>query len=317
MGSQVHHFPNHARQSIGSSPLQRQQQRGLLWVVVSKLKMKAHISVLVMEFWHIELFSRLQQFISISNILTLKLIVATKGTQASKVPVLSGTKKVLLKPALSSKFSSLSSSTTSKMQSTRSTSSNSTVLPETTAKSSLMIARRNPIKSRTLNSASSGSIPKNLSKAKVKNDRSSSALSAYLVSAMTSNMSPTSSIDELSSASSSSSSSSSSTINRRSNNSRNSLDTSSGQSVGGDIVSLDLKNQYTNGIANGHKSRGTASPGNITRKSSTQASKAGTLSSQPPPKVSGLRMPSPKIGFFDGVSSAYFLILAFHFEFWL
>ncbi|CAA3000698.1 Hypothetical predicted protein [Olea europaea subsp. europaea] len=230
--------------------------------------------------------------------------VATKGTQASKVPVLSGTKKVLLKPALSSKFSSLSSSTTSKMQSTRSTSSNSTVLPETTAKSTLMIARRNPIKSRTLNSASSGSIPKNLSKAKVKNDRSSSALSAYLVSAMTSNMSPTSSSDELSSASSSSSSSSSSTINRRSNNSRNSLDTSSGQSVGGDIVSLDLKNQYTNGIANGHKSRGTASPGNITRKSSTQASKAGTLSSQPPPKVSGLRMPSPKIGFFDGVTSS-------------
>ncbi|CAI9779023.1 unnamed protein product [Fraxinus pennsylvanica] len=225
--------------------------------------------------------------------------VATEGARASKVPVLSGTRKVLSKPALSSKSSSSGSSTTSNMQSTRSTSSNSTVLSETTAKSSLMTARRNPIKSSTHNSASSGSIPKTLSKAKLKNNPSSSTLSAYLVSTMTSNVSPTSSIGELSSASSSSSSSS--TINQRSNNSRNSLDTSSCRSVDGDIVSLDLKNQNIDRIADGHKSRETASPG-ITRKSSTQA---GTLSSRPPLKVSGLRMPSPKIGFFDGVKSVH------------
>ncbi|KAL2509497.1 uncharacterized protein Fot_33144 [Forsythia ovata] len=219
--------------------------------------------------------------------------VASKGTQASKVPALSGTRKVLSKPALSSKSSSSGSSTTSKMQSRRSNSSNSTTSSETTAKSSLLIARRNPIKSSTLNSAS-GSIPKTLSKAKLKNEPSSSALSAQLVSTKTSNVSPTSSIGELSSASSSSSS----MVNQRSNNSRSSLDTSSGRSVDGDIVSLDLKNQCTNRIADGYKSRGRASPGNITRKSSTQA---GTLSSEAPLKVSGLRMPSPKIGFFDGV----------------
>ncbi|CAI9762046.1 unnamed protein product [Fraxinus pennsylvanica] len=81
----------------------------------------------------------------------------------------------------------------------------------------------------------------------------------------------------------------------------NSLDTSSSRSVDGDIVSLDLKNQYMNQIARGHKSRGTASSGNITRKFSTQA---GTISNQAPLKVSGLRMPSPKIGFFDGVKSS-------------
>ncbi|KAL2485261.1 endochitinase A [Abeliophyllum distichum] len=222
--------------------------------------------------------------------------VSSKGTQVSKVHALSGTRNVLPKPALSSKSSSSGSSTTSKMQSRRSTSSNSTTSSETTAKSSLLIARRNPIKSSTLNSASSGSIPKTLSKAKLKNEPSSSALSDHLVSTKTSNVSPTSSIGELSSASSSSSS----MVNQRSNNSRSSLDTSSGRSVDGDIVSLDLKNQCTNQIADGHKSRGTASPGNITRKSSTQA---GTLSSRAPLKVSGLRMPSPKIGFFDGVKS--------------
>ncbi|CAI9762045.1 unnamed protein product [Fraxinus pennsylvanica] len=64
-----------------------------------------------------------QQFISICNILTLKLIVAIKGTLASKLPVLRGTRKVLHRlPSPLLQVLQLQA----EMQSKRSTSSNST-----------------------------------------------------------------------------------------------------------------------------------------------------------------------------------------------
>ncbi|CAI9760709.1 unnamed protein product [Fraxinus pennsylvanica] len=223
--------------------------------------------------------------------------VSNRGSQASKVPVLSGARRVLPKPAPSSKSSSLGSSTTSKVLSTRSsTSSDSSdsMLSKTTAKSPLTTVRRNPVKSSTIRPASSGSIPKTPSKG-LKNKPPPSTLSAYMRSTkISSSVTPASSISEWSSASSSSSS----TVYQRSSNSRNSLDISSCPSVDDSVIPLGLRNHSTDRIADERESKETALPGRNLDKSSKQS---GTL--QAPAKPSGLRMPSPKIGFFDGSKS--------------
>ncbi|XP_022860586.1 uncharacterized protein LOC111381094 isoform X3 [Olea europaea var. sylvestris] len=219
---------------------------------------------------------------------------STKGSQASKVPVLSGARRALPKPAASSNSSSLGTSTTSKMLSTRSSTSSDSfdsMLSKTTANSPLMSARRIPVKSSTIRQASSDSIPKTPSKAALQNKPLPSTLSAYLRSTkISSSVSPASSISEWSSASSSS------TVYQRSSNSRNSLDISSCPSIDDSVVPLGLRS--TDGIADEYKSKGTALPGNISNKSITQS---GTL--QAPAKLSGLRKPSPKIGFFDAAKS--------------
>ncbi|CAA3010648.1 Hypothetical predicted protein [Olea europaea subsp. europaea] len=225
--------------------------------------------------------------------------VSSKGSQAAKVPVLSGARRVLPKPAPSSKSSSLGSSTASKVLSTRSSISDSSdsILSKTTAKSPLMTARRNPLKSSTIRPASSGSITKTPSKVGLKSKPPPPTLSAYLRSTkISSSVSPASSISEWSSASASSSSSS--TVCQRSINSRNSLDISSCPSVDDSIVAFGLRNHSTDGNADERESKETALPNKNLNKSSTQS---GTL--QAPAKPSGLRMPSPKIGFFDGAKS--------------
>ncbi|KAL2502786.1 uncharacterized protein Fot_28369 [Forsythia ovata] len=240
--------------------------------------------------------SRVKSEIGSSKLSTVT--VSSKGSQAPKVPVLSGARRVLPKPAPSSKSSSFGSSTSSKVPSTRSsTSSDSSdsTLSKTTAKSPLMTARRTSVKSGNIRPASSGSIPKTLSKAAVKTKLLPSTLSAHQRSTkISSSVSPASSIGEWSSASSSSSS----TVYQRSSNSRNSLDISSRQSVDYSVVPLGLRNHSPDRIADGHVSKVTALPGNNSNKSSTQS---GTL--QAPAKPSGLRMPSPKIGYFDGGKS--------------
>ncbi|CAA3009179.1 Hypothetical predicted protein [Olea europaea subsp. europaea] len=217
---------------------------------------------------------------------------STKGSQASKVPC--GARRALPKPAASSNSSSLGTSTTSKMLSTRSSTSSDSfdsMLSKTTANSPLMSARRIPVKSSTIRQASSDSIPKTPSKAALQNKPPPATLSAYLRSTkISSSVSPASSISEWSSASSSS------TVYQRSSNSRNSLDISSCPSIDDSVVPLGLRS--TDGIADEYKSKGTALPGNISNKSIAQS---GTL--QAPAKLSGLRKPSPKIGFFDAAKS--------------
>lgn len=230
------------------------------------------------------------------TIVNLTGTISSKGTQPPKISVLNGSRKALPKPALSSKCSLLGSSTRSSVHSTRSSTSSdysTNTSSGTPAKSTLMTARRNPGKSGNIGIGPSGSVPKTPSRVAPKNKLPASTLSAYLTSAkISSSVSPASSISEWSSASSSSS-----LVNQRSNNSRTSLDTSSCRSMDGDNILLDPRNHSAGQTAERHENQGVILTSNTSKKSSTQA---GTL--QAPMKPSGLRMPSPKIGYFDGVS---------------
>ncbi|KAK4432426.1 hypothetical protein Salat_1004700 [Sesamum alatum] len=230
---------------------------------------------------------------------SLKLgIASSKGTQPSKASVVSGARRVLPKPAVSSKASLLGSSTTSRVQATRSSASSdsaSSMSSGTPAKPTALAPRRNAGKSGNVGTGLSGSIPKTPSRALPKNKPAPSKLSAYLMSAkISSSVSPASSISEWSSASSSSSS----MFNQRSSNSRTSLDTSSCRSVDGDVILLDPSNESADQTADVHGNQEVSLTSNILRKSSTQTGTGQALT-----KPSGLRMPSPKIGFFDGAKS--------------
>ncbi|KDO55273.1 hypothetical protein CISIN_1g004359mg [Citrus sinensis] len=144
-----------------------------------------------------------------------------------------------------------------------------------TGKLSLNSLKRNESRSRTQNCSSSGSTVKSLSKteSRSKSQSESSNLTAYLRSATkaSSSRSPASSISEWSSESTSSTA----TAIHRPKSTRTSLDSSSsvGVSVNGDHIK--------------GASMGTSA-----------------LLCPASSKPSGLRMPSPKIGFFDGVRSA-------------
>ena len=140
--------------------------------------------------------------------------------------------------------------------------------------------------SRTSNLPSSGSTLRTPSRTAVRNKTLSanSHLSAYLMSTvkLSSSISPASSISEWSTESSSSTS----TVNQRSNDSRANLGTSSPcHSTSSHTVRPE--NQVTGLLSQ-----------------SVKKSMIGTSTLHHPgsTKPSGLRMPSPKIGFFDGVS---------------
>ncbi|KAA8518799.1 hypothetical protein F0562_016427 [Nyssa sinensis] len=114
-------------------------------------------------------------------------------------------------------------------------------------------------------------------------------------SKFSSSISPASSISDWSSESSSSVS----TVNQRSNKLRISLDSSSScRSVESDIPLLDLQKHSNDQISDGGENQVTGSTSQNVKKATTQI---GSLAA--PTKPSGLRMPSPKIGFFDGVKS--------------
>ncbi|KAL1541275.1 hypothetical protein AAHA92_25519 [Salvia divinorum] len=222
--------------------------------------------------------------------------VSGKVTQLHKVSALDGSRKVLPKPAVSSKFSSLRSSTTSNVPSTRSSTSSDNSISTSSgnaAKPTLMAARRNLGKSSTSSPGHSGSIPRTPSRALPKNKLPASNLSAYLKSTkLSSSVSPASSISEWSSVSS-----------LRSSYSRSSLDTSSCRSVDGENMRSDPRRKVA-----GQRNQGAISSSNTSKISSATPGTlqapmkpSGTL--QPPMKPSGLRLPSPKIGFFDGSSS--------------
>ncbi|KAL0344608.1 UNVERIFIED_CONTAM: hypothetical protein Sradi_4292100 [Sesamum radiatum] len=196
-------------------------------------------------------------------------IASSKGSQPPKVSVVSGARRVLPKPAVSSKSSLLAASTTTRVQPTRSSASSdsaSSMSSGTPVKSSALTPRRNTGKSGSVGTGPSGSIPKTPSRALLKNKPAPSKLSAYLMSSkISSSVSPASSISEWSSASSSSS-----MFNQRSNNSRTSLDTSSCRSVDGDIIRLDPSNGPADQTADVHGNQEVSLTRNISKKSSTQ-----------------------------------------------
>ncbi|KAH6797721.1 mediator of RNA polymerase II transcription subunit-like protein [Perilla frutescens var. hirtella] len=223
-----------------------------------------------------------------------------KGIQLPKASALGGSRKMLPKPAVALKSSSLGSLATSSVHSTRSsTSSDNSINTSSgnTAKPTLMTARRNLVKSNNISTgaSASGSIPKTPSRAVPKNKLPAPSLSTYLKSTkISSSVSPASSISEWSSASSTTSS----LVKQRSSISRTSLDTSSCRSVDGDSIRLDPRDNPTGQKAERQENQGAMKPTLTSKKSSAES---GTLHA--PVKPSGLRLPSPKIGFFDGSSS--------------
>ncbi|KAH9671834.1 hypothetical protein KPL70_017503 [Citrus sinensis] len=172
-----------------------------------------------------------------------------------------------------------------------------------TGKLSLNSLKRNESRSRTQNCSSSGSTVKSLSKteSRSKCQSESSNLTAYLRSATkaSSSRSPASSISEWSSESTSSTA----TAIHKPKSTRTSLDSSSsvGVSVNGDAPQvLDSHNNSKNQCSVGDDSKAPGFLGDHIKGASMGTSALLCPASSKP---SGLRMPSPKIGFFDGVRS--------------
>ncbi|XVF07961.1 hypothetical protein REPUB_Repub06bG0184500 [Reevesia pubescens] len=228
-----------------------------------------------------------------------------RGTTVSKAPALGGSRNIVPRPKLSSKSSSSSpaSSKTELRTSCSSLESCASVSSERINKSSLnLIKHKND--SRIVKPSSSGHTISTPSKIalKGKNQAGSSKLSTFLKSStkLSSSISPSSSISEWSSESSSSISA----ANQRSNVLRASLGTGSrkGPTKNCDAHQvLDSQNHPTGQCSQGDGAEITGS----LDKTETKVS-AGTSGLLHPAliKPSGLRMPSPKIGFFDGVRSS-------------
>ncbi|GFZ02334.1 hypothetical protein Acr_15g0009420 [Actinidia rufa] len=186
-----------------------------------------------------------------------------KVSTVLRVPGLGGSSRTVPKPALSLKSSSLSSSTATKKEPPRSSSSCD-----------------------SSQSASSDKVGISSVALKKKEQARSTLIKR------SSNTSPASSISGWSSVSSSSNS----MVNQRST-SRVSIDTSSPcRSLDRDAPHLDFQNQ-SNDQTSIHENRVNQLPTGTVKKSSMQT---GALSRPAMGKPSGLRMPSPKIGYFDG-----------------
>ncbi|XP_027767528.1 uncharacterized protein LOC107031458 [Solanum pennellii] len=219
---------------------------------------------------------------------------SVRGAQTPKASALNKTNRVLPKPATSMKPSSVGSSPAMKMHATRSSSDSSgSTSSDKTAKSSIPVARRK-IDSKPIAQPSASAKLKTPSKAALKSKLPSgnSAVSAYLMSSkINANISPASSISEWSSVSSSSS------AIQRSSKLRTSFDTSSCRSFDSDTSALDMNNQLIDQKSDKPEIRGTTLP----RESSKQAGSVSRPASMMKP--TGLRMPSPKMGYFDGVKA--------------
>ncbi|XP_069145333.1 flocculation protein FLO11-like isoform X2 [Solanum lycopersicum] len=219
---------------------------------------------------------------------------SVRGAQTPKASALNKTSRVLPKPATSMKPSSVGSSPAMKMHAIRSSSDSSgSTSSDKTAKSSIPVVRRK-IDSKPIAQPSASAKLKTPSKAAVKSKLPSgnSAVSAYLMSSkINANISPASSISEWSSVSSSSS------AIQRSSKLRTSFDTSSCRSFDSDTSALDINNQLIDQKSDKPEIRGTTLP----RESSKQAGSVSRPASMMKP--TGLRMPSPKMGYFDGVKA--------------
>lgn len=147
-------------------------------------------------------------------------------------------------------------------------------------------------------SPSSGCIPKMSSRvgSKVKTPVENSRLSSYLISQTkhSSGISPASSISEWSTESSSNS-----TLEQRSNSTRASLHSVSSKRIS---IDSDASNDGGNHPV-GPNTQTTGLRSQPVKKTSSQSSSLPPTSMKP----SGLRLPSPKIGYFDGVSFVFLL----------
>ncbi|CAN4117012.1 unnamed protein product [Withania somnifera] len=222
---------------------------------------------------------------------------SVRGSQTPKAPVLNKASRMLPKPTISMKPSSVGSSPAMKIHAIRSSSESSgSTSSDKTAKSSIPVARRKPDCSKPIAQPSASAKLKTPSKAAMKSKLPSgnSAVSANLMSSkINASISPASSISEWSSVSSSSSA----TINQRSSKLRTSFDTSSCRSFDSDSSTLDLNNHLSDQKSDKSEIRGTDLP----RESLKQAGSVSCPASMMKP--SGLRMPSPKMGYFDGVKA--------------
>ncbi|KAI8013750.1 hypothetical protein LOK49_LG05G00619 [Camellia lanceoleosa] len=226
--------------------------------------------------------------------------VPGKVAPSTKIHGLGGSCRTVHKPALSSKASSSSSSTLTKTKpppkSSSSTDSSGSASSANVGISPVNSTRRKIVSS-SVNPTSSSSILKTQAKVALKK-KGQSGLSACLMSSKLSsnNTSPASSISEWSSESSSSTS----TVNQRSNTSRASIDTSSPCTSLDNVAPspLDHRNQSNDQISDRHEMKATRlSSENV----NTTSMQTGAQVRPGIVKPSGLRMPSPKIGFFDGV----------------
>ncbi|XP_049368583.1 uncharacterized protein LOC125833460 isoform X2 [Solanum verrucosum] len=219
---------------------------------------------------------------------------SVRGAQTPKASALNKTSRVLPKPTTLVKPSSVGSSPAMKMHATRSSSDSSgSTSSDKTAKSSIPVARRK-VDSKPIAQPSASAKLKTPSKAAVKSKLPSgnSAVSAYLMSSkINANISPASSISEWSSVSSSSS------AIQRSSRLRTSFDTSSCRSFDSDTSTLDINNHLSDQKSDKPEIRGTTLP----RESLKQAGSVSRPASMMKP--TGLRMPSPKMGYFDGVKA--------------
>ncbi|CAK7342950.1 unnamed protein product [Dovyalis caffra] len=222
----------------------------------------------------------------------------------AKVPVLRGPRNAVPRPTLPVK-SSLRSSSAMKKELTTSSSidSSGSVSSDCSSKSSLNSVRRKS-DSRTGNHSASGSNVKTTLKlpSRNKNESTNSHLSPCLksVTKISSSISPASSTSEWSSASLSPTS----TLNKMSNSSRSSFEISSCKDASGDSEAsqvLDSHKYFNDEHSVGHGTQ-VGLLGEHVKKVPT-----GSSSVLHPDlvKPSGLRLPSPKIGFFDGVSSEF------------
>ncbi|KAI3696773.1 hypothetical protein L6452_29307 [Arctium lappa] len=227
--------------------------------------------------------------------------VVQKGTQTAKTTTAQGSKMTgvigprrgVPKPSLNSKSSSLSSSTAVNKEHSRPSSScgSSGSSSGNDVKSSTTFSRRKA--DPKTGKLTAGSIPKTPSRISIKNKAppANSRLSSHLVlSNLSSSISPASSISEWSSESSSSTS----TTNRKSV-SRARIDAAdSNRSLDGDAFNVSALGVHPIGRNSTHNGN---QPGSV------PLLQSGSLSRPPTVQPTGLRMPSPKIGFFDGGKS--------------
>ncbi|KAK2647715.1 hypothetical protein Ddye_015204 [Dipteronia dyeriana] len=225
---------------------------------------------------------------------------AIRGAAVSKTPS-SGSRNILPRPTLPSRSLHTSAATKQELTSSCSSFDSSGSASSDISKLS-MNSTKLRIDSGTCSPSSSGSTVKSKARlaSKSKNQPGSSHLTASLrsVSKLSSNISPASSISERSSGLQASNA----TANQRPKNMRVSLDSRplKGVSVGSDASQmLDSLHNSNDKCSVGDDAKVPCLQGERLKGAST-----GTAALRPLARPSGLRMPSPKIGFFDGVRSS-------------
>ncbi|KAG2685718.1 hypothetical protein I3760_10G139300 [Carya illinoinensis] len=224
-----------------------------------------------------------------------------RGAPVSKIPASGGSRNNVPRPPVSSKTSSLCSSVVNKTQTTSSFDSSGSVSSDSISKSSTKLMKTKK-DSTTGHPPSFGSTSKTPSRTVSRNKVQSGSphLSAMLISSskVAPSTSPASSISEWSSESYSSSS----TVKQRSNSSRASLESTCKEaSIDGDVPHvLEALKQCNEKGSVGYETQVIESLGECVKKASSASDALPHLASMRP---SGLRLPSPKIGFFDGVKS--------------